>query len=118
MAKVTVEDGNLLIEVEGLDKLWALQSRLSIPLAHIRGAIPDPAIARDARGWRGPGTYVPGVVTAGTFHVHGDRIFWDVHDASKALVIDLDNEDYRRLIIEVDDPQATTDAIEVALHSR
>jgi len=107
-----------LIEVEGLDKLWALKSHLTIPLAHVRGAMPDPAIAQDHRGWRGPGTYVPGVVTAGTFHLRGDRIFWDVHDASKALVIDLDNEDYRRLIIEVDDPQATTDVIERALHSR
>ena len=115
MATVTIEDDHLLIEVHGLDKLWALKSHLKIPLANVRGATVDPGIAMDYQGWRGPGTYLPGVITAGTFHQDGERIFWDVHDASKVVVIELDHESYRRLVIEVADPKGTADDIERAL---
>ena len=111
MAKVTIEDGNLSIEVQGLDKLWALKNQLSIPLTNVRGAAADPRIASEHNGWLGPGAYVPGVITAGTFHQDGERVFWDVHDASKAIVIELDHESYRRLVIEVDDPKTTAEAI-------
>jgi hypothetical protein len=115
MATVTIEDGHLVVEVQGLDKLWAFKSHLNIPLANVRGATHDPGIARDHRGWRGPGTYVPGVISAGTFHQDGERIFWDVHDTSKVVVIELAHESYRRLVIQVDDPESTAQSIEHAL---
>jgi hypothetical protein len=118
MAKVTIEDGNLSIEIEGLDKLWALKSRLSIPVTNVRRATPDPRIASERKGWRGPGTYVPRMITAGTFHQDAERVFWDVHDPSKAIVIELDHESYRRLVIEVDDPKTTAETIEAAVHRR
>jgi hypothetical protein len=54
---------------------------------------------------------VPGVITAGTFHQEGERIFWDVHDPEKTVVIRLKNERYSRLVIEVEDPLATVAAI-------
>src|SRR5690242_18028188 len=80
MVDVSVHDGIVTFEVEGADKLWALRSRLEIPLAHIRGVRVDPEVAR---GWwhgiRMPGTQLPGVITAGTFYQHGKRVFWDVH---------------------------------------
>jgi hypothetical protein len=64
MVELSVAGGVARFEVEGLDKLWALKSRLEIPLAHIRGPRLDPVAAR---GWwhgvRAPGTYLPGVVT-------------------------------------------------------
>ena len=43
---------------------------------------------------RGPGAQVPGVIVAGTFHHEGDRVFWDVHDPAKAVVIHLADERY------------------------
>jgi hypothetical protein len=33
--------------------------------------------------------------------------FWDVHDPEKTVVIRLKDERYRRLVIEVEDPEAT-----------
>ena len=42
MAKVTVANSTLTIEISGFDKLWSLKSRLEIPLAHVRGATADP----------------------------------------------------------------------------
>jgi len=42
MIDVTIEGDRAVFNVEGLDKLWALRSRLEIPLAHILGAQHDP----------------------------------------------------------------------------
>ncbi|MFE7113493.1 hypothetical protein ACFU98_45565 [Streptomyces sp. NPDC057575] len=115
MAHISIDDGNLIVEIDGLDKLWALKSRLTIPLAHVRGATADPGIIKEPKGLRSPGTHVPGVVTAGTFHVDGERVFWDVHDPAKAVVIQLADERYARLVIQVSDPRATVALVEDAL---
>lgn len=115
MARVSIEGLDLVVEVEGMDKLWALKSRLTIPLANVRGATADPGIVREPKGIRGPGAHGPGVIVAGTFHSEGERVFWDVHDAAKAVVIQLADEKYARLVIEVDHPSSTVDLIEEAL---
>lgn len=107
------ERGLLTAEFQGLDKLWTLKSRLEIPLTHIRGATHDPGIAREPKGFRVGGTHFPGVITAGRFHHNGERLFWDVKNPDKAVVIELaDAESYDRLVIEVDDPRATVELIE------
>lgn len=115
MAQVRIDEGNLTVEVQGLDRLWALKSQLTIPLAHVRGATVDPGITGESKGWRAPGTHVPGVIVAGTFHQDGQRVFWDVHDHSKAVVIELQDATYQRLVIEVPDPRATVELIEQAI---
>jgi hypothetical protein len=56
-----------------------------------------------------------GVITAGTFYQEGERVFWDVHDPEKTVVIRLKDEHYARLVIEVEDPPATVAAIQEAL---
>ncbi|MDX6352744.1 MAG: hypothetical protein QOF84_7534 [Streptomyces sp.] len=115
MSKVHIEGDELIVEIEGLDKLWALKSRLVIPLANVRGATADPGILKESKGLRAPGAHVPGVITAGTFKLDGERVFWDVHDAAKALVIELADERYSRLIVQVSDPRATVALIENSL---
>ncbi len=116
MARVRIDDGELVVEMEGMDKLWALKSRLSVPLANVRGAAVDPGVAKRETGIRAPGASVPGVITAGTFFVEGERVFWDVHDGVKAVVIELVDERYARLVVEVDDPAGTVALIEQAVH--
>ncbi len=107
MIQVTREGDTVVFEVKGLHKLWALRSRLEIPLAHVRDARRDPGGVRGWKGWRAPGTHVPGLITAGTFYLEGRRIFWDVCHAENAVVVDLDDETFNQLIIEVPDPEAT-----------
>ncbi|MFJ4618890.1 hypothetical protein [Streptomyces sp. NPDC088812] len=118
MALISVdrERGLLIAEFQGLDKLWALKSRLEIPLAHVRGATHDPGIAREPKGVRTGGTSLPGVITAGRFRRDGERLFWDVKNPDKAVVIELaDAEDYDRLVLEVDDPRAAVALVEGAV---
>lgn len=116
MVDIAIQDGALKLHVEGADKLWALKSSLEIPLDRIAGVKADPEIARGwLHGIKAPGTNIPGVITAGTFYQHGDRVFWDVHHAERTIVIDLRHETYSRLIVEVADPQATVAQITAAL---
>jgi hypothetical protein len=117
-ATVSIEGDMLTVVMHGLDKLWSMKSQLDIPLAHVRAAAADPTIVHESKGWRGPGGNVPGVLTAGTFHQHGELIFWDVHHGDNAVVIDLEHEHFERLVIEVDDPQTTVQLIERAIAGR
>ena len=106
MIQVGREGDKIVFEVLGLHKLWALKSRLEIPAAHIRGARRYPGAVKGWKGWRAPGTYVPGLITAGTFYLKGQRLFWDVRDAENTVVVELDDEKYLQLIVEVEDPDA------------
>lgn len=110
MTKVTVSDGTLVVDVQGWDKLWALKSRLEIPLEHISGV--RTASNERAKGIRLPGTHLPGVITAGTFLQEGNWVFWDVHDPAKAIAIDLHDEHFSTVIVEVADPEASIRDIE------
>ncbi len=47
MADITVdqEQKKLIVVVEGIERLWILNSRFEIPLAHIKGASINPEVA-------------------------------------------------------------------------
>ena len=116
MVDLSIAEGKLTLHVRGADKLWAFKSSLEIPLVHIAGVRADP---KAARGWyhgiRMPGTNVPGVITAGTFYQDGKRVFWDVHNPDNTVVIELKDERYNELIVEVADPKAAVELVKAAL---
>ena len=106
MVEITVTDESAVFEVKGLHKLWAFRSRIEVPREHILGARVDPEVARGWwHGFRAPGTQLPGL-TAGTFYEHGKKVFWDVNDPEKTIVVELADERYNELIVEVADPEA------------
>jgi hypothetical protein len=106
MVNVKIDGDKAIFEVEGWDKLWSLRSRLEIPLLHIKGAHIDPG---PAMGWfqglRLAGTELPSIFRAGTFYQKGELVFWDVHEPKNTIVIELEHERYKKLIIEVADPE-------------
>jgi hypothetical protein len=117
MVLISIEGDRVHLDVEGLDKFWAFRSRLDIPLAHIRAVHIDPEAAR---GWwhglRIMGSNIPGVLTAGTFYQDGGIVFYDVHDPERTIVLELEHETYKRLIVEVEDPQKTRATIEKGIN--
>jgi hypothetical protein len=118
MVQITIENDTLIMEVEGLDKMWSLKSRLEIPLKHVSGVRADPETAREWwSGIRLPGANLPGVIKAGTFYSHGQRIFWDIHHPDNGIVIELADDRYNELVVEVDDPAATVAQIQAAMKS-
>ena|SRR5436190_24185747 len=112
MVEITIENDKAIFEVQGWDKLWSLHSRLEIPLSHITGAYID---CEPAMGWfqglKIAGTDVPNIFRAGTFYQQGEWVFWDVHHAENTIVIELDHENYRKLIIEVANPELEVEKI-------
>lgn len=116
MVNISIEAGRVRFAIEGWDKLWALKSQLEIPLEHIVSvrADPDPA-----RGWfhgiRLPGTQIPGLITAGSFYWSDGVVFYDVHDPEHAIVVELNHEHYNRLVVEVEDPEASTNMLTAAI---
>jgi hypothetical protein len=105
-ASIEVTGDSLIVRIEGADRLWAMKSRLEIPLANVVSAA---SAGPEAHSWlhgiRAGGAHVPGVISAGRFYSHGQLVFWDVHDPDKAIGIDLRDERYARLVIEVSDPK-------------
>ena len=99
-------DSALIVEPIGLDKIWSFKGSIEVPWGHVRGATHDPGMKDEPKGWRGPGTQV-GDKLAGTFHREGDKQFWNVHGFENAVVIELTNEQFNRLIISVEDPVST-----------
>jgi len=119
MVEITMNDDQIVFEIEGWDKLWSFRSRLQIPLAHIKGAHVDP---HPAMGWfdgvKLGGTGVPNIFKAGTFYQDGGFVFWDVRNPEKTIVIELDHEHYDKLVIEVADPNAAVELINGRLGTR
>jgi hypothetical protein len=105
MVEISVEGGKAVFTVQGWDKLWSLHSRLEIPLEHIRDVRADPA---PAMGWfqglKMLGTDIPNVFRAGTFYQDGGWVFWDVRHPEKTIVVELHDEGYQKLVVEVEDP--------------
>ena len=119
MIEISLGPGMLILDVQGWSKLWTLKSRLEIPLENIRGVRVDPEIARGWwKGIRAPGTHIPGVIVAGTFYHDGKRVFWDVRDAERTIVLELLDESYDQLIVEVADPLAAVAKIESVVPRR
>jgi hypothetical protein len=117
MVEISFTEDHLHLEVKGMDKLWAFRSQLDIPLRHIRGVRYDPEAA--SGWWHGlkvVGTNLPGMITAGTFYESGgQKVFWDVHDAGKAIIIELHDDRFDELIVEVSDPIFAVEQIEAKL---
>jgi hypothetical protein len=120
VTKVEVQADRLVAQVHGLDQVLALKSELTIPLAHVKSATVSPPEVR--RRWRNPlrahvpGTDMPYVVMAGSFvFLDGEHAFWDVHDPDRTVVIELDHEKFAKLVLEVEEPEATAAAINAAI---
>lgn len=116
MVTVSVADDRLRLEVQGWHKLFALKSELEVPLARVKSVRQD---SEPALGWchgiKLPGTDLPGIITAGTFYQRDGAVFFDVEDPERTIVIELEDDEYRRLVVEVADPPATIRMLQTAL---
>lgn len=116
MVKLSIEDGNLVGEIEGLHKFWAVKSRLEIPLEHIVSVQARPPDAQKWwHGWKMLGTDLPGEFAAGLFRTGGKWVFWDVRHPESTIGIELRDEGYKELLLEVEDPEGAVALINQVL---
>ena len=124
MVELSVVDDQLILNVKGWDKLWSFRSTIEVPLRKVRDVR---AIASQEElkeifkplgvGFRFPGTALPGVITAGTFYfTRGGKAFIDVHHpADDVILIELEDEKFNRIIVDVENAAEVAATVRDAL---
>lgn len=105
-----IGEGCLVVKVRGLHKLWALRSRVTVPLHHVSYAEVNDRIADEFYKGLRVGTHVPGFITAG-YYRDGTWSFWDVSGRPEVAVVYLKDERLSKLVLEVEDPVETVERI-------
>lgn len=104
--RLDVDGGLLVVSLGFWDTLLCVRGSVRVPLAQVRAVRAAGRRELPRPGLRLPGSYLPGVVTAGSYGVR-ERVFWDVRRADRLLVIECDPDShYVALVLEVPDPDA------------
>lgn len=118
MVEVVVEADELAVHLRGWDRLFALARRFVVPVDAVSSVIARPR-AGIPLGVRVGGAYVPRVIAAGRYRRWGGEwSFWCVHRARTVVVVELEGHKYSRLVLEVDEPEATAAVLASALTGR
>jgi hypothetical protein len=104
MNRIEITEESIEITIEGWDKLWSFKGKLTIPRKLISGVYRRPKDMKPP--WlRAPGTYLPKVIAAGTYHGSDRKEFWNTHFDDECVVFDLNNFDYTCVVVDVPDAQ-------------
>lgn len=111
MAQLRLDGDRLVLDLTGFEKLEAIHGSIAIPSSAVRAvrAVDDPW--SELRGIRAPGTGLPGVVAVGTRRGRDIKDFAAVHGTGPAVVVELEDADYDRLVVTLDDATATADQL-------
>ncbi len=115
MVTLSVGSGLLRVRIAGWSRVWALSGGFDVPLANVRAARIDPTLRLAPDGIRVGGTFFPGRIAAGRYWRPGFSSFWCVRDPSRAVIVDLADWRYDRLVLQVADPEAVIGEIRRSL---
>ena len=105
MVSITSTENEFIFDILGSHKFWAFENKIRVPKEKIIYAYQSKDEFTFWIGWKIPGTQVPWVITAGTFIKKGKRNFWDVCNKKNAIIVELKDSYYHKLIIEVENPE-------------
>jgi hypothetical protein len=119
---IEVRGKTLVVNVNKRDKWSTYTPTLTIPLEHVLGAEADPEIERTMwRAWAfGQHSWWRSQIfgTDGEYRVPDPKVrFYNPRHscADKAVVVRLQDEDYERLVVEVEDPEGAVERINRAV---
>lgn len=115
MPRLELTDRDLIVHLSFWEMLAAFHRSVRVPLTKVRGATEDNGYSGADMGLRLPGTYLPGVIAAGTYYNNGDKQFVYVTRKSHPVVIELADERFVRIVLGVADARAATAHINAAL---
>jgi hypothetical protein len=96
-----------------------LKPTIVVPLRHL-SAVGTEMPPRRGIEWRIPGTYLPGLIQAGTYYTRRGKEFWYVTRARRGslLVLELEDEPYERLVLGVPDNRTWAERLESLIPPR
>jgi hypothetical protein len=112
MVAISKNENKYIFKIKGFHQIWALQDKITIPKNDILKVYQDSSELKKWKGFR-MGTYIPFLITAGTYTWKGKRNFWDVMNKKNTIIVELQNHVYNKLYIEVENPQ---EAIDFLIH--
>ena len=122
MARVKIENGQLVINMSGMRKFFAMKSEVSIPLTNVESVTTGlewkdlPNTLDKVSGTNANTLYYGGTFKDGGFwNADGDKVFFDLKRKEEAIVITLKDEEFKRLIIGCETPEETVAIIQQAL---
>lgn len=125
MARVVIAGDQVVVRLSSLEPVLALRRTIRVPLAHITGVTVRPPEAFAPPAALGftyrRGTSIPGLARAGSYYRPGDGwSFFLVFNPDKTIGIDLADEHYRRLVVQVagETPEEVTGRITATLRGR
>lgn len=117
LGTIEVEGSSVVVTPRGLNKAWALKSRLAVPLACIDSIrVVDPK--QLPWGWRMPGTDVPGLIRAGSYTRKGEWSFYLFRGGKPVVLIELHGTRFTRIGVETHDPASVASELNKALGDR
>ncbi|MDD7940998.1 hypothetical protein ACFPK1_26565 [Actinomycetospora rhizophila] len=118
--QIRVTADGVVVRFTGTDRVWACRRGVYLPLSRV--LLARPMARRDAVTASPrvhlPGVSVPRVLRAGSYGVGERRQLWMVRGAERLLAIYLRGDPYHRIVVEVADPEATSQTINEALPPR
>ena len=114
--KLNIEKNFLRIKLNPLEMLLSHRGALSIPLDHIIRASTEKQ-KQDWRQIRAPGTHVPFLLKAGTYHGRRGKEFWQATVGKPHLVIELKDWDYNWIILTIGNNKVWADRINQVIRS-
>src|SRR5215831_17472230 len=99
MAKLIVDDENLVVRLTLGEKIGAFHGDIRVPLSSIVSVAPDPKPWLGLRGWRMAGVSFTGLVSLGTRRHGTGYDFCILHRDRPAVQVDLASGRFGRLVI-------------------
>jgi hypothetical protein len=111
--QLLLTEQDLRIDLDLWERIWAVyfNADLVIPLAHITQVSTQPPTS-DWRDVRLPGTFVPGVIKAGTYYTPRGKEFWYVTRGDSYLTLELNNEFYQKIVLTLGESQRWAERID------
>lgn len=103
MVVITEAGGQVVFRLKGWHIIWAMKKKIVVQKNNIVKAYAFTEHPSKVSGVRMPGTYLPGVITAGTYLTSSGKQFWDVCKTEKSIVVELTNEKYTKIVVQVAD---------------
>ncbi len=106
LAEVEVRDGTLIVRPRGMNRLWAFKGEVRVPVSQVSGVRTGVARRSVPSRLRTLGTYVPGLIQAGSYRGNGERSFWLVGRTPTVTVIDCPGARFDRIVLQLGDATA------------